>query len=126
MTKDEAMRSALNALITAELDGNCEYGATNELRAALAQPDVPESCFGETKPVAWADKADIDRVGHDFWVSRQKPAKDGIPLYFAPIKKEWIGLTEQEKKDIFKVCAITDRGYVAAMVEALLKEKNNG
>ena len=39
-------------------------------------------------------------------------------------KKEWVGLTNEERKDIFKVCAITDRGYVAAMVEAKLKEKN--
>ena len=40
--------------------------------------------------------------------------------------KEWVGLTDEERKDIFKVCAITDRGYVAAMVEAKLKEKNHG
>ena len=40
--------------------------------------------------------------------------------------KEWVGLTDEERKDIFKVCAITDRGYVAAMVEAKLKDKNNG
>ena len=39
-------------------------------------------------------------------------------------KKEWVGLTDEERKDIFKVCAITDRGYVAAMVEAKLKDKN--
>ena len=35
------------------------------LRAALAQP--------EQEPVAWADKYDLDREGHDFWVSRQQP-----------------------------------------------------
>lgn len=39
MTKNEAMQMALYALITAELDGNCEYGATNALRTALAQPE---------------------------------------------------------------------------------------
>ena len=34
----EAAQMALDALITAELDGNCEYGATEALRAALAAP----------------------------------------------------------------------------------------
>lgn len=47
------------------------------------------------------------------------------PLYdTAPQKKEWVGLTDEERKDIFKSCGVGDRGYVAAMVEAKLKEKN--
>ena len=37
-------------------------------------------------------------------------------------KKEWVGLTLEEIKDILD-CG---RGYVAAMVEAKLKEKNHG
>lgn len=39
-------------------------------------------------------------------------------------KKEWQGLTDEELRDIFDSCQIEDRGYVAAMVEAKLKEKN--
>ena len=38
MTDRELIQLALDALITAELDGNCEYGATDLLRARLAQP----------------------------------------------------------------------------------------
>lgn len=59
-----------------------------ELEAKLAQPDVPETAFGKTNPVAWADRHDVEREGHDFHVSRQQPAKDGVPLYTAPPKKE--------------------------------------
>ena len=39
-------------------------------------------------------------------------------------KREWQGLTDEERKDIFKSCGVGDKGYVAAMVEAKLKEKN--
>jgi hypothetical protein len=42
----------------------------------------------DKEPVAWADKHDIEREGHDFWVNRQQPAKDGVPLYAAPAIKE--------------------------------------
>ena len=45
MTKDEALKLALEALETAEIDGNCEYGATEIIRKALTQP--------EQEPVVW-------------------------------------------------------------------------
>jgi hypothetical protein len=47
MTDRELMQQALSALVTAELDGNCEYGATDALRARLAQPE-PEHDFYTT------------------------------------------------------------------------------
>ena len=34
----EAVKMALEALEAAEIDGNCEYGATEIIRKALAQP----------------------------------------------------------------------------------------
>ncbi len=39
-------------------------------------------------------------------------------------KHEWVGLTDEERREIFDACETTDRGYVLAMVEAKLKEKN--
>jgi hypothetical protein len=42
----------------------------------------------------------------------------------AAAKREWQGLTDEELRDIFDSCQTEDRGYVAAMVEAKLKEKN--
>ena len=38
-SQDEALKLALEALETAEIDGNCEYGATEIIRKALAQPE---------------------------------------------------------------------------------------
>ena len=110
MTDKEVMRLALNALITAELDGNCEYGATEALRAALAQP--------EQEPVAWwHDRGDVV----DLNVSRH-----GTPLYFAPPQREWQGLTNEEKKAIYEKADSEnwhDQPLLEA-VEAKLKKKN--
>ena len=36
--KRQVLELALEALETAEIDGNCEYGATEIIRKALAQP----------------------------------------------------------------------------------------
>ena len=87
---------------------------TNKIVVALAQP--------EPEPVAWADRFDIDRDGHDFWVNRQEPAKDGVPLYTAPPQREWVGLTDEEIKDILD-CG---RGGLIDIkkTEQKLKEKN--
>ena len=35
----EVLKLALEALEAAEIDGNCEYGATEIIRKALAQPE---------------------------------------------------------------------------------------
>ena len=75
----------------------------------------------EQEPVAWADKVDIDRDGHDLWVSRQEPAKDGVPLYTAPIKKEWVELSDEEMDELVHRFA---RYELIRAVEAKLKEKN--
>ena len=48
------------------------------------------------------------------------------PLYAAPPKKQWVGLTDDERREIFDACETTDRGYVLAMCEAKLREKNHG
>jgi hypothetical protein len=98
--QEKAMRMALEDICGAKL---CEINsmssraemlrlmdkAAEALRQALAQP--------EQEPVGWADRFEFDKKGHDFWCNRQKPAKGGIPLYTAPPKREWVGLTDEEK-----------------------------
>jgi hypothetical protein len=72
------------------------------------------------EPVAWRNKN-----GKDRWQYRERPILiNGEPLYTTPPQREWQGLTDEELRDIFDSCQIGDRGYVAAMVEAKLKEKN--
>jgi hypothetical protein len=99
LTREEAQQ-VLDALADAAgcvqenyQPGHMGYGWGKEiqtLRARLAQP--------ESKPVAWADRYDIEREGHDFYVNRQQPAKNGVPLYTAPPQREWQRLTDEEVK----------------------------
>lgn len=41
-----------------------------------------------------------------------------------PLRREWIGLTVSELNDIFSSCLKQEKGYIAAMVESLLRDKN--
>jgi hypothetical protein len=166
------MLMALEELESLADVGYGDKGVIQTLRDRLAQP--------EPEPVAWADKYDIDREGHDFWVSRQQPAKNGVPLYTAPVhaidipqervdetakhkhepvawlskcysddnedlgynlwdidvgegcfpvytappKREWVGLTDEEvylMKEYPECCEVSIR-----RAEAKLKEKNYG
>jgi len=59
---------------------------------------------------------DIKKIDDEF--------KAVLDTKFFKEKKEWVGLTKEERRDIFDLCEREDRGYVAAMVEAKLKEKN--
>ena len=47
--------------------------------------------------------------------------KDGVMVKPA---RDWVGLTDKERREIFDACDPTDRGYVLAMTEAKLREKN--
>ena len=148
MTNDEKlMQQALEMEVAIKagdwkVDGACDPDMVlNALRARLAEPPCKtgsqciggkcERC-GEPEPVAWADKHDIDRQGHDFHVSRQQPAKDGVPLYTAPPQREWQGLTDEEAEEVAKnggynslVMTVYEyRVAVQRATEAKLKEKN--
>jgi hypothetical protein len=81
----------------------------------------------EPEPVAWADRHDIEREGHDFYVNRQQPAKDGVPLYTAPPQREWQGLTDDEVAKAWcksKGEMLSRLKPFARAIEAKLKEKN--
>ena len=136
MTDRELMQQALSALVTAELDGNCEYGVTDSLRARLAQPE-PAECDGgqcgiggyckqcpktqpDPEPVAW--------ISHNAGLYHGKPDEslNPLPLYTAPPQREWVGLTDEQKKEICQEAANedwTDLDVINA-TEAKLREKN--
>ena len=100
--------------------------------AVHSEPAYPAGecdCGGvqpEQEPVAWADKFDIDREGQDFWVSRQKPAKDGVPLYTAPPQREWQGLTDGEIDEIWLQSLNDDIRDPIKVAQEKLKDKNSG
>ena len=116
MTDRELMKMARRALELRcnDADGNevdLVTPAIKALRDRLAQP--------EPEPVAWA---------HPEWLTyRRAPAPDvyyknrWIPLYTAPPKREWVGLTEV---DIYDAMDNEDEFEFARAIEAKLKEKN--
>jgi hypothetical protein len=77
---------------------------------ALAQP--------EQEPVAWLTRDD----GDGLWYSTNfKQSDDDRPLYTSPPKREWAGLTDEERE----VCMDEYyRGSIAFAIEAKLKDKN--
>jgi hypothetical protein len=106
----EAMQMALEAL---ESDPLSHAGLVSRKQAIAALRQALET---EQEPVAWISE------GGD--VSRSKRYMDEMgfkcnPLYTAPSKKEWVGLTVLEVYECWKT------GDVVEAVEAKLKEKNS-
>jgi hypothetical protein len=113
MTDRELMQQALNALITAEREGNCEYGATEALRARLAQP--------EPAPITMVvSKTGDPSVTMSWWHEPALPV--GTPLYTAPPQREWQSLTDEEIDEAHET-TMSFYGFARA-IEANLKEKN--
>ena len=130
MTPHEAMQMALDWFHWFQ-HGTNPNGAhvlqvEEALRTALAETDVPETAFGETEPVAWMHNF-IDDV-----IIKNRPtditcnAGRWTALYTAPPQREWVGLSNEEKKAICQEAANedwTDLDVINA-TEAKLREKN--
>ena len=108
MTKDEALKLALEAL--KQIDEAMPFPvaklAQASIKEALAQP--------EQAPVAWWN----DTGTHiDLNVSGR-----GTPLYTHPLQRTWVGLTAKEKHE-FRYSHMTTADFIDA-IEAKLKQKN--
>ena len=140
MTKDEALKLALEALensidLVSQEARNAEelYGkypsrqgkvgglkvladqhkeALAAVKEALAQP--------EQKPLAWISTGPA-RMFH--WTA-DKPAygDDWVPLYTTPPQRTWVGLTGEEKHEI-RYSHMTSAEFIEC-IEAKLKQKN--
>lgn len=54
------------------------------------------------------------------------PGEDRVPIYTAPLKREWVGLTPEEILDLFDRNNVYGSKWIefARTVEAKLKERN--
>ncbi len=83
--------------------------------------------YPEPEPVAWLHMLTVD--GELFPKPTLVPRSDqDIPLYTAPPRREWVGLTDEERHKCWsgidhKTCISHTRAYGDA-IEAMLKEKN--
>lgn len=135
MTKDEALRMALEALEKLARLGNGDtYGnsignviaqaAITAIEEALAQP--------EQEPLEYWNAVEgwvkIDEVRQHFETVNcgtiYKNAGEGrVPVYTAPPKREWVGLTDEW---VTSAGAVGRRDLlVARAIEAKLKELNH-
>jgi hypothetical protein len=120
----EAMQMALEAL---ESDPLSHAGLVSRKQAIAALRQALET---EQEPVAWISE------GGD--VSRSKRYMDEMgfkcnPLYTAPPKREWVGLTDEERHGIREWQRIQEELgpvwapmmlYLYEAIEAKLKERN--
>ena len=116
MTDRELMQQALEALDEAAnvLTWDGFQKAAEALRERLAQP--------EQEPVAWFDK-EFNSVR---WRAdlRNRDLDDQQPLYTAPQRREWQGLTGEEIEFIYADTGYNDIQMFARAIEAKLREKN--
>lgn len=125
MTKDEALRLALEAL-----EEYCEHGAIfmpitvrDAIKAALEAKD---------EPVAWIKRSAKGNI-YDLL---SEPDDGYEPVYTTPPQRTWVGLTDEEIHQIFianSVAVDNGNAYMVAglrtvnitrAIEAKLKEKN--
>ena len=129
----------LSKLGNGDVDGDsvgneiAQYARQN-LRAALAEPDVQES-LTTAEPVAWKHP----NKNMVFWedtkeVDEYHKFEPTIPLYSAPPRREWVGLTGPEVEAAYKsvsdkewaIGGLTDARVFFCAIEAKLREKNGG
>jgi hypothetical protein len=124
----EAMQMALEAL---ESDPTSLAWLISKKQAIAALRQALET---EQEPVAW--RTFDGEGGYDYrsyemnetydkeWSERNPNHKGWVePLYTAPQKKEWVGLTDDDYEELLRT---RDWGvYLIEAVEAKLKEKNN-
>jgi hypothetical protein len=92
--------------------------AINAIKAALAEPAIKDSLtVAEQEPVAWKDKTYGNLHHVDYGGS--------VPLYTAPPRREFVGLTDDEVNLIYAEPQ-THVGQYAKAIEAKLKELNHG
>ena len=135
MIKDEALKLALSTLdeVRQETfrlirDGQTLYAEDKvwstiiSIKKVLAQP--------EQEPVAWGV---FDDNLHDMFFAKEEAQEmvrlkgDGStvkPLYTTPPQREFVGLTDEEKHAI-RYSHMTSAEFIE-VIEAKLKEKNNG
>ena len=92
-----------------------------------------------TEPVAWINAEEIGYMyvsklnGSTDWKTNLGlvPEENDIPLYTAPPKKEWVGLTDEDFKDVERWIEFKEEGSgsipplkLILYIEAKLKEKN--
>jgi hypothetical protein len=121
----DAMKLALEALEHVHRTGDTQVfdlcyakQVIPALRAAIEQP--------EQEPVAWTTMPDAEDWVFISGTSNPNGKLDGRwnPLYTAPPRREWQGLTSEEKHQLNDALNLQGRFPIIDAIEAKLREKN--
>ena len=124
----EVLEDASAEMLMETGDKNYYIEAIAVLRQALVDADdtsqerVDEIVKDEHEPVAWANSFDLQNF--DMKVRTGPDLHHTVPLYTAPPKREWVGLTAYEIQEIHS--GNQHWGNFACAIEAKLREKNHG
>ena len=121
MTKDKALKLALEALEADELDMVDDGSGNMVFRKEQAIAAIKEALAQEQEPMAWISTGPASMI---HWTS-DKPAygDDWVPLYTTPPQRTWVGLTDEEIETLIHRFD-GDPHTLLDEVNARLKEKN--
>jgi hypothetical protein len=93
---------------------DCEYWEPPVAAVNMSQECVDETVEREHEPVVW--------VTDNGFYELEPKGIDAVPLYTAPPKRDWVGLTDGDMEALF----LNEDGVrFARYIEAKLKEKNS-
>jgi len=120
----EVMKQAEKLLVSYQ-DYTENYRIANEcgvtitaLRQAIEQAELAKP---EQEPVAYVDDGNL--FWHEHVLSTYAAEMHGKDLFVAPPKREWVGLTQEDRDDLLNY-ATTIPSRIVDRTEAKLKEKN--
>ena len=143
MTKDEALKMALEALVSAyqgKDKTNQVTDAINVLRLVIDAENI------SSKPVAWINSSELLVMKGNAYAGAKdwrvnlglEPEKGDVGLYTTQPQRPWVGLTEEELYEIYDesddgsspcgVCGACSKCKIevaiARAIESKIKEKN--
>jgi len=139
MTKDEVLKLSLDAikdLLTEFRLADLPYGSKAYAKGNNAVHALEESLAQAEEPVTFILPLDEQQMFDDWCPYKGSPdprqvwaaamdAANGILLGASPPKlKEWVGLTDDEIKEIHSASIWKNIGFATGLTEAKLREKN--
>lgn len=140
MTDKELLQQWLDMCVLAKIQGSRAANTAlleeiiSDIKTRLAQPEPVDTNDIKEERVAKTEEQrhEPDPVAWRQWIWKTNlglvPEENDIPLYTAPQKKEWVGLTDEEILEEYRQSYGDDGNltdvYFARAIETKLKEKN--
>jgi len=103
-----------------------EYeGLTKDMQNMASKSTYKEQLETKDEPVAWMNRHGACKTSLFMEVEAGAKEEYTIPVYTQP-QRTWVGLTDEEIETIYAECNVWDKFEYERMLEAKLKEKNNG